>query len=84
MKYWWRTYFTTDKVEISPAVAPSLCVFRGSCVRRHFSASEFANSIPPFFETVTEYFPRKKKAAIPVRAHRYPLALSGLQKNGSQ
>ena len=26
------------------------------------------------------HFPRKKKAAVPVEAHSYPLALSGLQK----
>ena len=28
------------------------------------------------------HFPRKKKAAVPVRARSYPLAFSGLQKNG--
>jgi hypothetical protein len=30
------------------------------------------------------HFPRKKKAAVPVRARSCPLALSGLQKNGSR
>ena len=30
------------------------------------------------------HFPRKKKAAVPVKARTCPLALSGLQKNGSR
>ena len=30
------------------------------------------------------HFPRKKKAAVPVKARKCPLALSGLQKNGSR
>jgi hypothetical protein len=30
------------------------------------------------------HFPRKKKAAVPVKARKYSLALSGLQKNGSR
>jgi hypothetical protein len=29
------------------------------------------------------HFPRKKKAAVPIKARKCPLALSGLQKNGS-
>src|SRR5215216_5212380 len=46
--YCWRTYFSTYKAEISAGVLHASGPSEGSWVRRHFGASEFANSIPPF------------------------------------
>ena len=36
----------------------------------------------PFHYPALRHFPRKKKAAVPVKARKYPLTLSGLQKMG--
>jgi hypothetical protein len=55
--YCWRTYFSTYKAEISAGVLHASGPSEGSWVRRHFGASEFANSIPSFLGLIDENKP---------------------------
>jgi hypothetical protein len=54
MTYCWRTYFSAYQAEVSAGGAPRLCAFRGVMCEANVGASEFANSIPWFSETMEE------------------------------
>jgi hypothetical protein len=49
--YCWRTYVATDNAEIVAGCVPCPWAFSGDMGEATVSASEFANSIPAFFES---------------------------------